>query len=146
LASVAEEAAERDCDCPPEWQRCELCRISGAANRAQRRIDAALAEPVVECARCETLRDLADKAAWAQGDAQRRMIRAQTQRDEARAEVRRTYIELSEVISRNAEAYQRGAEAMREAAASYIENIEPRKFFLSILPIDVRDLPLPEEK
>ena len=68
------------------------------------------------------------------------------ERDEARAEVRRTYIELSEVISRNAEAYQRGAEAMREAAASYIENIEPRKFFLSILPIDVRDLPLPEEK
>jgi chromosome segregation ATPase len=53
------------------------------------RIDAALAEPVAECARCETLRDLADKAAWAQGDAQRRMIEAQKQRDEARAEVER---------------------------------------------------------
>jgi hypothetical protein len=53
------------------------------------RIDAALAEPVGECARCETLRDLADKAAWAQGDAQRRMIEAQKQRDEARSEVER---------------------------------------------------------
>jgi len=44
FAVIAEEAAERDCDCPPEWPRCELCRISRAASRAQRRIDAALAE------------------------------------------------------------------------------------------------------
>jgi hypothetical protein len=51
----------------------------------QTRIDAALAEPAGGCDRCETLRDLADKAAWVQGDAQRRMIKAQQERDEARA-------------------------------------------------------------
>ena len=48
------------------------------------RIDAALAEPVVECARCETLRGLADTAAAEQGLAQRRMMEAQRERDEAR--------------------------------------------------------------
>ena len=47
------------------------------------RIDAALAEPVVECARCETLRELADTAAAEQGLAQRRMMEAQRERDEA---------------------------------------------------------------
>lgn len=52
-------------------------------------IDAALAEPVSECARCETLRELADTAAAEQGLAQRRMMEAQAQRDEARAEVAR---------------------------------------------------------
>ena len=53
------------------------------------RIDAALAEPVAECARCETLRGLADTAAAEQGLAQRRMMEAQRERDEARAEVMR---------------------------------------------------------
>jgi len=91
------------------------------------RIDAALAEPVGECARCETLRDLADKAAWAQGDAQRRMIEEQKQRDEARAEIASLKAELSpmllavatstderDIARAKAEmAYQRGAEAMR---------------------------------
>jgi hypothetical protein len=58
-------------------------------DKVRDRIKAALAEPVAECARCETLQDIADKAAWAQGDAQRRMIKAQQQRLEARAEVER---------------------------------------------------------
>lgn len=53
------------------------------------RIDAALAEPVEGCGRCETLRGLADTAAAEQGLAQRRMMEAQKQRDEARAEVAR---------------------------------------------------------
>lgn len=52
-------------------------------------IDAALAEPVAVCARCETLRELADTAAAEQGLAQRRMMEAQRERDEARAEVER---------------------------------------------------------
>jgi hypothetical protein len=51
------------------------------------RIDAALAEPVADCSRCETLRELADTAAAEQGLAQRRMMEAQRERDEARAEV-----------------------------------------------------------
>ena len=100
------------------------------------RIDAALAEPVEGCARCETLRELADTAAAEQGLAQRRMLEAQKQRDEARAEVERLQAELVRVAraefdrgakqgveqalwaSRTAQetAYQRGAEAMREAA------------------------------
>ena len=44
FSSIREEAAERDCDCPPEWQRCELCRIGGITGRLERQIDAALAE------------------------------------------------------------------------------------------------------
>jgi hypothetical protein len=46
-----------------------------------------LAEAVGECARCETLRDLADTAAAEQGLAQRRMMEAQRERDEARVDV-----------------------------------------------------------
>jgi hypothetical protein len=45
------------------------------------RIDAVLAEPVEGCARCETLRELADTAAAEQGLAQRRMMEAQKQRE-----------------------------------------------------------------
>jgi len=44
FSSIGEETAERDCDCPPEWQRCELCRIGGIASRLERQIAAALAE------------------------------------------------------------------------------------------------------
>jgi len=46
FSSIGEEAAERDCDCPPEWQRCELCRIGGITSRLERQIATALAEHV----------------------------------------------------------------------------------------------------
>jgi len=127
-------------------------------------INAALAEPVAECARCETLRDLADKAAWAQGDAQRRMIEAQTQRDEGRAEVERLQAELTRVgrveFDRGAKqgidqalwasqtaretAFQRGAEAMREAAAKWLADRELHQGYWCADVI--RSLPLPEVK
>jgi hypothetical protein len=126
LFDEGEEVVHHLLTCP-----CWACNLA-------RRIDAALAEPVGECARCETLQDIADRAAWAQGDAQRRMIKAQQQRLEARAEV--------------AAAYQRGAEAMREAAAAYIEANSPRisangiTLSLAGAGQKIRALPLPEVK
>lgn len=200
------------------------------------RIDAALAEPVGACSRCETLRQLADTAAAEQGLAQRRMMEAQAQRDEARAhlaavekllpreeylsdkplaenlagwvaalrrdakersefaaaetghanrwaerahkaeaeverlgkaltqetrlslstqrqldearaEVRRTYKELSESIAREAETYERRAEAMREAAASCVgSDTALPQTYRSVLEGRIRDLPVPEDK
>ena len=191
-------------------------------------IDAALAEPVAECARCETLRELADTAAAEQGLAQRRMMEAQKQRDEAvaafheatrlrsgiqqarikaenerdearaalaaelpaawredieslneclervgrerdesRAEVERLQAELVRVAraefdrgakqgveqalwaSRTAQetAYQRGAEAMREAAASCVgSDTALLQTYRSVLEGRIRDLPVPEDK
>ena len=94
--------------------RCGRCdEFVDRNDKVRDRINAALAEPVVECARCETLRDLADKAAWAQGDAQRRMIRAQTQRDEARSEL--NFIQ-KEYAKANASDLTRDALAMQNAA------------------------------
>ena len=61
---------------------------------------------------------------------------------EARAEVRRTYKELSESIAREAEAYERGAKAMRESAARYAE-AECGFFAMSAA---IRALPVPEER
>jgi len=142
------------------------------------RIEAALAEPVVECARCETLRDLADKAAWAQGDAQRRMIEAQKQRDEARAEAARLtdvlrskhggeplalLDELDEARAEVAAAYQRGAEAMREAALGVVADrlrfwreasaaeggvttMDDRAEEACAAVNEIRALPIPEDK
>jgi hypothetical protein len=167
---------------------CWVCTLA-------RRIDAALAEPVVECARCETLRDLADKAAWAQGLAQRRMTEAQKQRDEARAEVERlgtaltqetrlslhTQRQLDEAraeverlkesnkllrvdadkewgaaATAVATAYQRGAEAMREAAAQEcwrasdeladIPDMTAEQGQAQLCAMRIRALPLPEDK
>lgn len=54
FAVIKEMGAEYECDCPPEWARCEMCRIRQYAGRAQRLIEDALAErqdsatPVVE--------------------------------------------------------------------------------------------------
>ena len=125
------------------------------------RIDAALAEPVVECARCETLRELADTAAAEQGLAQRRMMEAQRERDEARAEVERLQAELVRVgraefdrgakqgveqalwASRTAQetAYQRGAEAMREAAMGAAWHAAAMGLHKRI-----KEMPVPEDK
>jgi hypothetical protein len=54
FSSIDEVAVEHECDCPPEWPRCGLCRIRQMASRLERRINAALVEsanaatPVVE--------------------------------------------------------------------------------------------------
>jgi hypothetical protein len=112
-------------------------------------IDAALAEPVAECARCETLRDLADKAAWAQGDAQRRMIKAQQERDEARAEVERLkrFVREESMPVARAIAYKAGAEAMREAAAQDCIDLWGKGHLSGVLQAErIRALPLPEDK
>lgn len=58
------------------------------AERAERERDEALA-------RCETLRELADQAAAEQGLAQRRMMEAQQERDEARAEATRLRVHVA---------------------------------------------------
>lgn len=70
-----------------------------------------------------------------------RLEQALRERDEARAEVRRTYKELSESIAREAEAYERGAEAMREVAAGAV-----RDRYTEAPERVVRDLPVPEDK
>jgi methylphosphotriester-DNA--protein-cysteine methyltransferase len=133
--------------CPAD--QCEEC---AAADEMVQRIDAALAEPVGECARCETLRDLADKAAWAQGDAQRRMIEEQKQRDEARAEVERLK-ESNRLLRHDADkewgaaataiaaAFRRGAEAMREAAMGAAWHSAAMG-----LHERIKEMPLPEDK
>ena len=139
--------------------RCGRCdEFVDRNDKVRDRIKAALAEPVEpsesEYAMHARIRADYDKTvadSWRAHSA-----KLESERDEARAEVRRTYIELSEVISRNAEAYERGAEAMREAAAQVAHN-------RAILPVDtatdaawcrsaaciegvIRALPLPEDK
>jgi hypothetical protein len=86
-AALAEPAAPVCADCGhtltevrPGKHQCDACDSARVIDALKQERDDALA-------RCETLRDLADKTAWAQGDAQRRMIEAQKQRDEARAEL-----------------------------------------------------------
>jgi len=87
-----------------------------ADDRIVRRIDAALAEPVE--VHPSNLTTILDVL--------------ETERDEARAEV--------------AAAYRRGAEAMREAAAVFIErNIDPPMMRFGLAE-DMRDLPVPEGK
>ena len=145
------------------------------------RIDAALAEPVVKkpildalrsAVSCETLERIVTERGQAIAALECEVIRLsrleeslpaslrdahdvvrglERERDEARAEVRRTYKELSESIAREAEAYERGAEAMREAAASYLE--EDAKFesvcmstAAEIYAGVIRSLPRPEDK
>ena len=53
------------------------------------RIDAALAEPVVECARCVTAREAFHEATRLRSGIQQARIKAENERDEARAEVER---------------------------------------------------------
>lgn len=103
-------------------QRHEKERLIRPDRDLTNRIDAALAEPVVD----------AYDAAYAamRGDAwQREALRFQRERDEARAEVER--------------AYRRGAEAMREAAVSCAEgpfvDVPER-----IIASRIRALPIPE--
>ena len=98
---------------------------------------------------------------------QQARIKAEDERDEARAEVERLQAELVRVAraefdrgvrqgvdqalwaSRTAQetAYQRGAEAMREAAASCVgSDTVLLQTYRSVLEGRIRDLPVPEDK
>jgi chromosome segregation ATPase len=173
----------------------ELACAHNEKERAVRdRIDAALADPVLPCARCETLRELADKASHEQGLAQRRMLEAQKERDdardaikraearasglegwldaavderdEARAEVERLKAQIAAeakdysqddvnvmttdmIAIRKAavvEAYRRGAEAMREAAARVVEAAYDGVPLQMLADDEIRALPIPKDK
>jgi hypothetical protein len=108
--------------CPDD--QCEQC---AAADEMLQRIDATLAEPVVD--------DEYHKAAFRWFDD---CMRARKERDEARAEVER----LREAVNAWAKTaewnYQRGAEAMREAAA--------RNCAGEVCSQQIRNLPIPEDK
>lgn len=126
----------------------ELGRWVDLETKAVRERDEALA-------RCETLRELADAAAYEQGLAQRRMIDAQRERDEARADAERYLADLRRCASEpyehakeRAEAFRRGAEAMREACARmepYAYNLDDH-LMISKWRSLVRGLPIPEDK
>jgi phage-related tail protein len=118
--------------------RCEL--LNG--------IDAALAEPVMNMeASASRGWQMADSLHLSVKEQRERAEKAERERDEARAEVRRTYKELSEAIAREAEAYERGAEAMREAAASCVgSDTALLQTYRSVLEGRIRALPLPEDK
>lgn len=68
-----------------------------------RRIDAVLQSPAEECGGCTMLREEFHDATRLRGEIQKARIKAEDERDEARAAL--------------SDAYRRGAEAMREAAA-----------------------------
>jgi hypothetical protein len=95
------------------------------ARNLKAQIDAALAEPVVDPVQ-----------AWKDANGYNDLLAAYsstiTERDEARAEV--------------AAAYQRGAEAMREAAAKAIEAKVSNPYVNRRMAEEVRALPLPEDK
>lgn len=104
--------------------------------------------------RCKTLRELADAASHEQGLAQRRMMEAQRERDRLRErcetlasnheyrveEMAALRKERDEARAEVAIAFRRGAEAMREACARYIEG-EDKMFADNGL----RALPIPED-
>ena len=60
FAVIADETTESECECPPDKALCPLCGISGMANNAKLRIDAALAKaekpaaepPIGNCRLC----------------------------------------------------------------------------------------------
>jgi hypothetical protein len=62
FSSIDEVAVEHECDCPPEWPRCGLCRIRQMASRLERRIDTAIAqyEADMEQHRKDFARDVKD--------------------------------------------------------------------------------------
>lgn len=86
------------------------------------RIDAALAEPVSGCDRCETLRNLADTSAAEQGLAQRRMMEAQTKREEYASEARSLRARLTDERQNYADAIgeRNRAEARDEEARAVL--------------------------
>ncbi len=141
--------------------------VSAAAiDSLRQRIDAALAEPVAR------LNPYSAAVAEMRGDAwQKQAMQRERERDEARAEVERLkahsevrdrltaseirglLAKLSDALHEGnktraevAAAYQRGAEAMREAAAQEIERQVDAMMLRAGLAADIRDLPVPEDK
>jgi hypothetical protein len=103
------------------WGRMSQDGHRDAAEKAggvAKRIDAALAEPVVDCSTCDSM-----SMSYA---------RMERERDDAQVEARR--------------AYQRGAEAMREAAAAELDRLLTQKKATAIWvgPDEIRAVPLPE--
>ncbi len=114
------------------WRERNEDTYADSASELTDRIDAALAEPVADCSRCEKLRELADIAAAEQGLAQRRMMEAQRERDKARGAA--------------TDAYQRGAKAMREAAARAFDGEALNGVLGPYFGNIIRVLPIPEDK
>ena len=115
--------------------------LEAALSRAERERDEARAEG--GCAECAEA-----KAAlrWSDDVMPSIIEKYRRERDEARAEVRRTYRELSESIAREAEAFERGAEAMREAAAREVDRLLTKKKATAVWvsPEEIRAMPIPE--
>lgn len=135
---VAQEAREQAFSVPyAQWSR-----EQHQADTVCFSIDAALAEPVSDCnCDCDYVRTL--------------NVTVIRERDEARAEVallsswgplKRLHTEMEAEVKA---AYQRGAEAMREAAAEYIKNASHEDGLgmgSQRMESGIRALPLPEEK
>lgn len=122
----------------------EVARWVDREAKAVRERDEALA-------RCETLRELADAAAYEQGLAQRRMMDAQRERDEALA-----IVDVLRGVGCNEDgdgpcgvcrkcAYRHGAEYMREACAEACRPILRSMASRAELAKTIRALPIPEE-
>lgn len=149
-----------------ERERARYEALAALVDNYRRERDEALA-------RCETLRDLADVAAYEQGVAQRRMMDAQRERDEARAEATSSLAmariadekhgwKCAEVdmlrgvgcmedgdgpcgVCRKC-AYRRGAEAMREACLRDMERfMDADSPYPGVMAHSIRALPIPEE-
>jgi hypothetical protein len=116
---------------PPDTERSPLCPGEGTWSVFAEKV---VAERDEARARCEKLRELADMAAAEQGLAQRRMMEAQKERDEARAAL--------------ADAFRRGAEAMRDQAASLFDGGQnvPGLMRSPEFRDFIRALPIPKDK
>ena len=99
-----------------------------------RRIDAVLQSPAEECEGCTMLREAFHDATRLRGEIQKARIKAEDERDEARAAV--------------ADAYQRGAESMREQVASLFDGGQnvPGLMKSPEFRDFIRNLPIPEDK
>lgn len=135
LRALLAEAREfvalfHEAGCPDD--QCEGC---AAANDMTSRIDAALAEPVE--GPLNVISRLQQQLHEAKSNADWLVQQALRERDEARAEVERLQ-----------GAYQRGAEAMREAAAQGLDRLLTKKKATAIWvsPDEIRALPVPEDK
>jgi len=125
-----------------EFEPCSENRKHARGLKAQ--IDAALAEPVGDYDVDADLRMHKEDRLRLRSE----NLRLERERNEARAEVRRTYKELSESIAREAAAYERGAAAMREAAARELDRLltEKKATAIWVAPDEIRALPVPEDK
>lgn len=124
------------------WERCD-CAVCAVKTR----IDAALAEPVGDALEWQTA------ITKALSESQERLAdevrEARRERDEARAEAARRREEGEGLLQYAFEAYvayQRGAEAMREAAATLVSSNATGWASVGDMEAAIRALPLPEDK